>query len=61
MHNDPKPETRSAPFMLRLRPTVKAAGERCAADDNRSLAGLMEMLLIRHLRETGYLPAAGGE
>jgi hypothetical protein len=43
-----------------MRPAVYKAGEQAAADDNRSLAFLMEMLLIAHLREKGYLPNATG-
>jgi hypothetical protein len=49
-------ETKSEPFMIRMRPTVKKAGEKAAADDNRSLASLMEHLLVQHLQENGYLP-----
>lgn len=51
-----EPETKSAQFMIRMRPSVKSAGEKAAADDNRSLASLMETLLIAHLSERGYLP-----
>ena len=47
-------------YALRMRPAVYKAGEQAAADDNRSLAFLMEMLLIAHLREKGYLPNATG-
>jgi|KBSSwiStaDraftv2_1062776.scaffolds.fasta_scaffold40382_3 hypothetical protein len=49
-------ETKRAPFAIRMQPTVKAAGERAAKDQNRSLASLMETLLIEHLRANGYLP-----
>jgi hypothetical protein len=49
-------EAKSAPFMIRMRPSVKKAGEKAAVDDNRSLASLMEHLLIVHLQEHGYLP-----
>jgi len=38
-----------------MRPSVKAAGEAAAVADNRSLASLMEMLLIEHLKAKGYL------
>ena len=41
--------------MIRMRPTVKAAGEKAAQDENRSLASLMETLLIAHLVAKGYL------
>ena len=49
-------ETKRAPLAIRMQPTVKAAGERAAKDQNRSLASLMETLLIEHLRANGYLP-----
>jgi predicted HicB family RNase H-like nuclease len=49
-----KDETKSAMFMVRMRPSVKAAAEEAAAADNRSLAGLMETLLIQYLRKQGY-------
>jgi hypothetical protein len=49
-------EKRTAVFQVRMRPTVKAAGEKAAADDNRSLAALMETLLVEHLKAKGYLP-----
>jgi len=42
-----------------MQPTVKAAGEKAAADQNRSLSSLMETLLIDHLKATGYLPSTG--
>lgn len=47
------------PFGVRLHDTVREAGERCAADDNRRLGPLMEKLLIDHLKATGYLPSTG--
>ena len=49
-------ETRSATFQIRMRPSVKAAGEIAAASENRSLSALMETLLMDYLRERGYLP-----
>lgn len=50
-----KKENKSAAFAVRMRPTVKAAGERAAADENRSLSSLMETLLIEYLKDKGYL------
>lgn len=44
------------PFGVRLRPTVRAAGEKCAEDDGRTLGALMEKLLADHLKAKGYLP-----
>jgi hypothetical protein len=52
-------ETKSKQFALRMRPAVYAAGERAAADENRSLASLMEVLLVDHLKAKGYLPKNG--
>lgn len=34
---------------------MKAAVQQAAADDNRSLAALMEMPVIEHLKVRGYL------
>jgi hypothetical protein len=52
-------ELRSAPFQIRMRPSVKAAGEKAAKASNRSLSSLLETLLMEHLRRTGYLPSVG--
>jgi hypothetical protein len=52
-----KQEQKTAPFQVRMRPSVKAAAEQAAADANRSLSSLIETLLIDHLRANGYLPA----
>lgn len=52
-------ETKSAQFMIRMQPRVKAAAEKAAADDNRSLASLMETLLIEYLTAKGYLKGKG--
>lgn len=52
-------ELRSVPFQMRMRPTVKAAGEAAAKANNRSLSQLMETLLIEHLKEEGFLTADG--
>jgi hypothetical protein len=50
-------EKKTAPFQVRMRPSVKAAAEEAAAAENRSLSSLIETLLINHLRAMGYLPA----
>jgi hypothetical protein len=49
------PRLRSANLMLRIEPKLKAAAQRAAADDRRSLASLVEMLLSDYLRDKGYL------
>jgi len=41
----------------RLHPHLKAAAERAAAEDHRSLTSLIEKLLSEHLRPKGYLDA----
>lgn len=48
---------KSKPTSIRLSPDVKAAAERAAKEDVRSLASLIEKLLTDHLREKGYLPS----
>jgi hypothetical protein len=48
-------ETRSAQVNLRLQPSLKAAAEKAAAADHRSLTSLIEKLLTEHLRKSGYL------
>jgi hypothetical protein len=48
-------EKRTAVFQVRMRPSVKEAAEKAADDDNRSLASLVEKLLIEHLVAKGYL------
>jgi len=42
-------------FAIRMRPSVFEAGQIAAKQQNRSLASLMETLLILHLREHGLL------
>jgi hypothetical protein len=41
----PKPETREAVMHVRVRPSVKAAAERRAQEDGRSLANWLERLI----------------
>ncbi|HEX2526906.1 MAG TPA: hypothetical protein VHL31_11510 [Geminicoccus sp.] len=41
---------------VRLQPDVKAALEKAAKDDMRSLSSLMEKIVTEWLRERGYLP-----
>jgi hypothetical protein len=48
-------EKKTAVFQVRMRPSVKVAAEKAAAADNRSLASLVETLLIEHLKAKGYL------
>ena len=41
---------------VRVQPEVKAALERAAADDLRSVSSLVEKIAVEWLRERGYLP-----
>lgn len=50
------PEETKQPFGVRLKPSVRAAGEKAARDDERTLSWLMEKLLVEHLKAHGYLP-----
>ena len=51
---------KTATLNLRIAPELKAAAEKAAADDNRSLTSLFETLLLSHLRDHGYsLEGAG--
>lgn len=43
-------------FAIRMRPSIFEAGQIAAKKQNRSLASLMETLLILHLREHDLLP-----
>ncbi len=47
---------RSAAIAVRVEPKVKQAAEQAAGDDHRSVASLLEKLLVEHLKKTGYLP-----
>lgn len=47
--------TRSASIGIRVQPDVKAAAEKAAQDDHRTLASLIEKLLTEHLKAKGYL------
>lgn len=48
---------RTASIGIRVEPELKAAAERAAASDHRSVASLLEKLLVEHLREHGFWPA----
>jgi len=48
-------ETKSAQVNLRLQPSLKAAAEKAAAADHRSLTGLVEKLLSDYCRKRGLL------
>jgi hypothetical protein len=46
-------------FTMRMDPRVKEAAEKAAVDDRRSLAALIEILLIDYLKDRGYLTKDG--
>jgi hypothetical protein len=48
-------ETKIAQVNLRLKPSLKAAAEKAAAEDQRSLTSLIEKLLTDHLKKKGLL------
>ena len=48
-------ETKTAPVNLRLRPSLKAAAEKAAELDHRSLTGLIEKLLSDYCHKRGLL------
>jgi hypothetical protein len=50
-----KTETRSAPIGIRVTPSVKAAAEKAAETDHRTLASMIELLLGEHLKDKGHL------
>jgi hypothetical protein len=43
---------------VRVQPETKAALEKAAKDDLRSVSSLIEKILVEWLREKRYLPAA---
>jgi hypothetical protein len=51
----PDKETRTVPLDLRITPTLKAAIDKAAADDERSVASYIERVVSEHLRKKGYL------
>lgn len=52
----PVDEAKGKRFPIRMRTWAFDAGQRAAKAQNRSLASLMETLLILHLRENGFMP-----
>lgn len=51
---------KTAAINFRVEPELKAAVEKAAEDDSRSLASYMERLLVQHLKATGYWPPKKG-
>ena len=50
---------KTSAISVRVPDAVKAAAEKAAADDSRSVASLVEKLLSEHLKAKGYLKADG--
>jgi len=46
---------KTAQVNLRIDPALKAAADKAAADDQRSLTSLVEKLLSDYLKKKGYL------
>ena len=55
MGRPPLENRKSLPVSFRLPPDVKAAAERAAKDDTRSVSSFVEKLLTEHLKAKGYL------
>jgi len=47
---------RSAAIGIRVQPEIKAAAERAAARDRRTVASLVEKVLVEWLEANGHLP-----
>lgn len=45
------PKTKTTTVTLRVTPALKAAAERAATLDHRSLTGLIEVLIIKHCND----------
>jgi hypothetical protein len=54
----PEKRIKTAQVNLRIEPSLKAAAEKAAKDDQRSLTSLIEKLLTEHLRRRGYLQSS---
>jgi hypothetical protein len=47
--------TRTAAIGIRVEPEIKAAAEKAAKEDRRTVASLVEKVLVEHLENAGYL------
>lgn len=47
---------RTASIGIRVEPELKEAAEKAATADHRSVASLLEKLLVEYLKEHGFLP-----
>ena len=46
---------KTAAISVRVDPAIKAAAKQAADDDRRTLASLVEKVLVEHLTKNGYL------
>jgi len=51
-----KPKTKTAVMTLRVSPAVKAAAERAAEHDRRSVTNLIEVLILNHYNNLNIQP-----
>lgn len=47
----PRPKRKTAVLSLRVAPPVKAAAQRAAERDNRSVASFIEVLILNHCKK----------
>ncbi len=52
----PRPKIKTATVTLRVDPEIKAAAEKAAAHDHRSLTNLIEVLLVNHCKSLNLYP-----
>lgn len=52
---------RTAAIGLRVEPEIKEATEKAAAQDRRTVASLIEKVLVEWLKANGHLPPDAGE
>jgi hypothetical protein len=52
-----RPKIKTATMTLRIDPEIKAAAEKAAARDRRSLTNLVEVLLVNHCRSLNLYPS----
>ena len=52
-----RPKIKTATMTLRIDPEIKAAAEKAAARDRRSLTNLVEVLLVDHCRSLSLYPS----
>ena len=51
-----RPKIKTATVTLRVDPAIKAAAEKAAAHDRRSLTNLVEVLLVAHCESLNLYP-----